>query len=84
MSVSKILFPYFVQNNKNQKTLIFRLKNTSFLVNFTKVTTNNILLYEADTVSVWLLFNANSAFFQLYHGENKLIFNEMMMKSTLY
>ena len=23
----------------------------------------------------WLLFNANSAIFQLYHGENKLIFN---------
>jgi hypothetical protein len=26
---------------------------------------------------------ANSAIFQLYHGENKLIFNEMM-RSTLY
>jgi len=25
------------------------------------------------------LFNTNSAIFQLYHGENKLIFNEMMM-----
>ena len=23
-------------------------------------------------------------FFQLYHGENKFIFNEMMMKSILY
>jgi len=29
------------------------------------------------------LFNANSAIFQLYHSENKLIFNEMMMKSAL-
>jgi len=28
-----------------------------------------------------LLFNANSAIFQLYHGENKLIFNEMMTRS---
>jgi hypothetical protein len=28
-------------------------------------------------VSEWLLFNANSAIFQLYHGENKLIFNEI-------
>jgi len=28
-----------------------------------------------------LLFNANSAMLQLYHGENKLIFNEMMMRS---
>jgi len=25
------------------------------------------------------LFNANSAIFQLFHGENKLIFNEMMI-----
>ena len=29
----------------------------------------------------WLLFN--SAIFQLYHGENKLTFNKMMM-SALY
>jgi len=34
--------------------------------------------------SEWLLFNANSAIFQLYHGENKFIFNEMMMRSALY
>jgi hypothetical protein len=33
-------------------------------------------------VSVWLLFSANSAIFQLYHGENKLIINEMMMRSA--
>jgi hypothetical protein len=32
----------------------------------------------------WLLLSANSALFQLYHGENKLIFNKMMMKSALY
>jgi len=32
-----------------------------------------------------LLFNANSAILQLYHGKNKLIFNEtMMMRSALY
>ena len=35
-------------------------------------------------VSEWLLFNANSANFLRYHGENKLIFNEMMMRSALY
>ena len=29
-------------------------------------------------------FSANSTIFQLYHGEKKLIFNEMMMRSTLY
>jgi len=31
-----------------------------------------------------LLFNANSANFQPYHGENKLISNEMMMRSALF
>ena len=31
-----------------------------------------------------LLFNTNSAIFQLNDGENKLIFNEMMMRSILY
>ena len=31
-----------------------------------------------------LKLNANSAIFQLYHDENKLIFNEMMMRSALY
>jgi hypothetical protein len=35
-------------------------------------------------VSGWLLFNANSAIFQLHHGENKLILNEMMMRSALF
>ena len=34
--------------------------------------------------SGWLLFNANSAIFQLYHGDNTLIINEMMMKSTVH
>jgi hypothetical protein len=32
----------------------------------------------------WLLFNASSAIFQLYHGENKLIFNEMIMSVALF
>ena len=34
------------------------------------------------TTREWLLFGANSTIFQLYHGENKLIFNEMMMRSA--
>jgi hypothetical protein len=42
---------------------------------------NNIDL--RNWVIEWLLFNVNSAIFQLYHGENKLIFNEMMMTITL-
>ena len=35
-------------------------------------------------VSEWFLLSARSAIFQLYHGEKKLIFNEMMIKSALY
>jgi hypothetical protein len=31
-----------------------------------------------------MLYNANSAIFQLYHGENKLIFNEITIRSALY
>jgi len=30
-----------------------------------------------------VVVNANSAIFQLYHGENKLIFNEIM-RSALF
>jgi len=30
------------------------------------------------------LFNANSVIFQLYHGKNKLTFNEMTMRSALF
>ena len=29
-------------------------------------------------------FTPTKQIFQLYHGENKLIFNEMMMRPTLY
>jgi len=30
------------------------------------------------------LLNGNSAILQLYHGENKLMFNEMMMRSAFF
>jgi len=39
---------------------------------------------QTQRVSEWLLFNGNSAIFQDYDGENKLMFNEMMMRSDLY
>jgi hypothetical protein len=38
----------------------------------------------SEGVSERLLFYANSAIFQLYHGENKLICNEMMTRSALF
>jgi hypothetical protein len=55
-------------------------KNTTQYVLDTKVKNTN----NASWLSERLLFNANSAIFQLYHGENKLIFNEMIMSSALY
>jgi hypothetical protein len=35
-------------------------------------------MYYNKQTSKWLLFNANSAIFQPYHGENKLIFNKFL------
>jgi hypothetical protein len=53
-----------------------------YCVNSHLCTSLNWSEWVSEWVSEWLLFNANSAIFQLYHGENKLIFNEMM--SALY
>ena len=47
---------------------VFTAFGYSFLVSLT-------LTYTVEWVSEWLLFNANSVIFQLYHGENKLIFD---------
>ena len=44
-----------------------------------------ILVYHTDArMWEWLLFNTTWEFFTLYHGENKLHFEEMMMMYTLY
>jgi hypothetical protein len=53
---------------------------------------NSVVFYYLCVTEIWtykrvselLLFNVNSAIFHLYHCENKLIFNEIMMRSTLY
>jgi hypothetical protein len=40
-----------------------------------------------DGTSEWAsdcYYNANSAMLKLYHGENKLILNEMMIRSALH
>jgi hypothetical protein len=42
----------------------------------------SLSVYRHHIVSEWLLLNVNSAIFQLYHGDNKSIFNEMMMRSN--
>jgi hypothetical protein len=47
-------------------------KDVSFLLEVVFITQYNYIYFG---VSEWLLFNANSAIFQLYQGENKVIFN---------
>ena len=38
----------------------------------------------SEWVSEWVLLNGNSTILQLYHGDNKFIFNEVMMRSVLH
>jgi len=78
-----ILFLLFIRNTVSY----FFFRNTiSFyrdIISIYRITNsfyqNKILFHR--NYSEWLLLNANSAIFQLYH---KLIFNEMMMRSALY
>ena len=44
----------------------------------------SICFYDLVSVSEWMLFSTNPAVFQLYHGENKLIFNEMKVRSGVH
>ena len=62
----------------NQLIVILKKRIHRFLVSF--VYPREFCLIASE----WLLFNGNSVIFQLYHGENRLIFNEMMMKSAWY
>ena len=63
--------------NKKNEELNGEFLNNSYIPGITLGKYN--LSWERD----WLLFNTNSAIFQLYHGKIKLIFNKMMM-SALY
>jgi hypothetical protein len=58
-----------------------------------EINRSEIELLKADNAKLWKELEkmtekvqtlTNSAIFQLCHGENKLIFNEMMMRSALY
>ena len=45
-----------------------------------RAVTSDVLIVSNGVTSAFI----TSAIFQLYHGEDKLIFNEMMMRSALY
>jgi hypothetical protein len=88
----------FPKGSNGEKALIFILQNIKVDIRFIKHGVNcspreaTFLIRPLFhcrkggfiRVGEWLLFNANSAIFQLYHGENKLIFNERMMRYALY
>ena len=54
--------------------------NNSLACTFNDACKNKCLCWN---LSEWVMCIANAANFQLYHGENKIIFNEMMMRSAL-
>jgi hypothetical protein len=41
-------------------------------------------IWHCNNKSEWLLFSATSAIVRQYHSENKLIFNEMVLRSAFY
>ena len=49
--------------------IVFKVFLKKKLLWFTSNAFNNICLSRIERVSKWLLLNANSAIFQLYHGE---------------
>jgi hypothetical protein len=69
-------------SNKTDNITDILLKVTLHIITLTPC--NQCLSQLQLWVSEWLLLSGNSAIFQVYHGENKLIFNEMMMRSALY
>jgi hypothetical protein len=78
-------------NNQWQMEIIIGVERHSHLYVFFSLTSLMIMPcdvseWRSEGVKEWVLFNANSAIFQPHYGENKLIFNEimMMMRSALF
>ena len=76
-----IILVHYTNCNPDYNDMISEFEIRAFVDYYWGLT---VPLTQRTTVSEWLLFNANSAIFQLYHDKNKLIFNVMMMKSALY
>ena len=69
---------YVIQDIKVQTICIIVAQHSKYSVAL------QLKCYFKNTLIDWLLLNAKSAIFQLYHDKNKLIFNEMMMKSSAW
>ena len=83
ISIKYRILATFNIKKKNQSERLYAFKiNTTIKLVYVWLIPYHIIIYFNiwfQWVSKWLLLNANSAIFQLYHGENKLNFNEMMM-----
>ena len=72
-----------VNSRENSRTFP-KIRGTA-LVTLNKVGGNPVSYNISPTKQISAILWNNSAIFQLYHGKNKLIFNEMIkMKSALY
>ena len=81
----------YYKNSNNQINFFFLHQKQNIF--FSNIGNQNIFLeknpiqvkwsFPYYSVSEWLLFNANSTIFQLYHGKNKLIFEDMKKRSAL-
>jgi hypothetical protein len=72
------LRPVFVVYSEQANSCILKVHYTTYQTQ----SVHSICLFFK--VSEWKLFDANSAIVQLYHGENKLILNEIEMTSALF
>jgi hypothetical protein len=75
----KTILNYKLWENYPQLQIMRKLSSNS--LSFPQFLLGRVPLI-AQNFSEWFMFN--SSIFQLYHGENKLIFNVMMMRSALY
>jgi hypothetical protein len=72
MWLSKVISIFIIRN-------VFSFQDINQKSSGTK---ENTSCFKLTILCVCLLFNVNSAIFQLYHGVNKLNFNEMMMRAV--
>jgi hypothetical protein len=75
---------------KNLSTKYIHLILLKYFASLIKI--RSLVSWNIEELEIWtnplkwviINFNANSAIFQLYHGENMPLFNEMMMRSGLH
>ena len=78
-----IYFVVFPTRNTNHSKFISVPINSALIVIFWLLILMSVDLCKK-WANEWLLLNTSSAIVHLYHGQNKLIFNEMMTRFAIY